>query len=280
MSGASILASLREKHAQQKRSGVQQIAVPPPRTDMSLFPPDVQRAAATLQELSTFRVRLKMAFTSFDFHFVELYLAISRISGVPVRNLHQDYSIDDMARLLSEGTVVPGTPLRVIEYKDCGLADFDGERAQAFLARLKISFDNASPVEGRLQGTVAYHGSATGCVRIVNCNDVLKTNQVRQQMQDGDILVSEMIQLNITDLVQRAGGLITDEGGVLSHAAILAREFGVPCIVGTQRATQMLKDGDCVEIRTDQACVELLHPGSHLKNAADCRSHSAKRGSE
>jgi len=60
------------------------------------------------------------------------------------------------------------------------------------------------------------------------------------------------------DLVQRAGGLITDEGGMLSHAAILAREMAIPCIVGTQRATQVLRNGDEVEIDTEKASVNLI----------------------
>ena len=83
-----------------------------------------------------------------------------------------------------------------------------------------------------------------------------KANRVRAQMLDGDVLVSEMIQFNVMDLVQRAGGLVTDEGGMLSHAAILAREMGIPCIVGTQRATQMLRDGDRVTIDTKAGWVK------------------------
>jgi phosphohistidine swiveling domain-containing protein len=60
--------------------------------------------------------------------------------------------------------------------------------------------------------------------------------------------------------VQRAGGLITDEGGMLSHAAILAREMGIPCIVGTQRATQVLRDGDRVMIDTKAGSVKRIDP--------------------
>jgi phosphohistidine swiveling domain-containing protein len=258
---ASILTSLREKHRQSKHLIVRTAV--PACVDMSRFPADVRNAAIILRELSSLRIQLKMAFTSFDFHFVELYDAVSKMSRVPVRNLHEDYSIDDMVRLLHEGKPAPGTSLRIIEYRDGRLSVFEVEAARQFLAGLNVSLDREAPAEGRLAGTVAFHGTVTGCVRVVNCNDVVKTNKVRRVMQQGDILVSEMIQLNIMDLVQRAGGLITDEGGMLSHAAILARELRIPCIVGTQRATQMLKDGDRVEIKSDQACIELV-----LENAA------------
>ena len=252
----SIVTSLREKHRQSKHLIAHTVV--PASVDMSQFPADVRNAAVILRELSDLRIQLKMAFTSFDFHFVELYDAVSTISGVPVRNLHEDYSIDDMVRLLNEGKPTRSTALRIIEYRDSAFSLFEIDAAREFLARLNVSLDRATPVDGRLEGTVAFHGTVTGCVRVVNCNDVVKTNKVRRLMEQGDILVSEMIQLNIMDLVQRAGGLITDEGGMLSHAAILARELRIPCIVGTQRATQMLKDGDRVEIKSELACVELL----------------------
>ena len=48
--------------------------------------------------------------------------------------------------------------------------------------------------------------------------------------------------------MQKAAAIVTDEGGITSHAAIIARELGLPCIVGTKYATKALKDGDKVEI--------------------------------
>jgi len=49
-------------------------------------------------------------------------------------------------------------------------------------------------------------------------------------------------------VMQRAVAIVTDEGGVTSHAAIVSRELGLPCIVGTEHATKVLKDGDLVEV--------------------------------
>ena len=52
--------------------------------------------------------------------------------------------------------------------------------------------------------------------------------------------------------------LFTDEGGLTAHAAIVAREFGIPCIVGTKSATKVLKDGDLVEVDADKGIVKVL----------------------
>jgi len=50
--------------------------------------------------------------------------------------------------------------------------------------------------------------------------------------------------------------IVTDEGGILSHAAIIAREFGKPCVIGTKMATQVLKDGDMVEVDANNDIVK------------------------
>lgn len=64
----------------------------------------------------------------------------------------------------------------------------------------------------------------------------------------GTILVSPMTRPDFVHLIHKAAAIITDQGGVTSHAAIIAREFGIPCIVGTGTATKLLKDGDIIEV--------------------------------
>ena len=134
------------------------------------------------------------------------------------------------------------------------------EHSDTFWKGRNISLDDDENAGNEIRGTVANHGEVTGRVHLLSCNDTEKANQIRQRMHDGDVLVSEMIQFNVMDLVQRAGGLITDEGGMLSHAAILAREMSIPCIVGTQRATLVLKDGDQVRINTRDGSVWRVNP--------------------
>jgi pyruvate,water dikinase len=58
--------------------------------------------------------------------------------------------------------------------------------------------------------------------------------------------------------VKRAGGIVTNEGGVTCHAAIVSREFGIPCVVGTRIATRVIKTGDFVEVDGNHGVVRKL----------------------
>jgi phosphohistidine swiveling domain-containing protein len=84
--------------------------------------------------------------------------------------------------------------------------------------------------------------TVSGAVKIVNSPRDLK------KVEQGDIIVSPMTTPNFTSAMKIAAGFITDEGGILCHAAILGRELGKPCIVGTRNATRVLKDFDLVKM--------------------------------
>ncbi|NTU73648.1 hypothetical protein HGB07_05805 [Candidatus Roizmanbacteria bacterium] len=93
-----------------------------------------------------------------------------------------------------------------------------------------------------LKGTPASLGVATGKVKILhNPSEIHKVNK-------GDILVTEMTDPLYMHAIRKAGGIITNIGGVLCHAAIVAREFKIPCIVGTINATTVLKDEQLVSM--------------------------------
>jgi len=76
--------------------------------------------------------------------------------------------------------------------------------------------------------------------------------------QKGDILIAPMTSPEYVFLMEKAAAIITDTGGLTCHAAIVSREFNVPCIVGTKVATQVLKDGDLIEVNTEKGTVTKL----------------------
>jgi phosphohistidine swiveling domain-containing protein len=103
-----------------------------------------------------------------------------------------------------------------------------------------------------LEGNVAYFGNVTGKVnKIMNSDEFSKFN-------DGDILVTSMTRPEFVPLMKKASAIITDEGGITCHAAIISRELKIPCIIGTKIATQVLKDGDLVEVDADNGIVRIL----------------------
>lgn len=93
-----------------------------------------------------------------------------------------------------------------------------------------------------LTGVAASPGIAVGKVRIVpNASQLDK-------VQNGDILVAEMTTPDFVPAMKRAVGIVTDRGGRTAHAAIVSRELGIPCVVGTEVATKTLKDGQEITV--------------------------------
>lgn len=125
----------------------------------------------------------------------------------------------------------------LIMYADGQAEFYDGKKA----LRVKSQMEKPETF-GVLKGAVAYAGKAVGTARIVlNPSDV-------SEFKDGDVLVAAMTRPEFLPLMKKAGAIVTDAGGLLSHAAIVARELEKPCVVGTEIATKTLKNGDRVEV--------------------------------
>lgn len=92
-------------------------------------------------------------------------------------------------------------------------------------------------------------GLASGPVR------VLRSLQDAAQLQDGDVLVAAMTAPDWVPLMRRAAAIVTDSGGMTCHAAIVSRELGIPCVVGTSNATTSLLDGDIVTVDSGRGLV-------------------------
>ena len=79
-----------------------------------------------------------------------------------------------------------------------------------------------------------------------------------EKLTAGDILVTSMTSPDFIEGMRKAAAIATDEGGITSHAAILARELGVPCVVGTKIATKAIKTGDRIEVDGNHGFVRKL----------------------
>lgn len=103
-----------------------------------------------------------------------------------------------------------------------------------------------------LEGQIACMGYAKGIVKIINSpKDMVK-------MRTGDILVSIATNPDLVSAMKKAVAIITEQGGVTSHAAIVSREMKIPCIIGTKIATTVLKDGDLVEVDANNGIVKII----------------------
>ncbi|MFA6446150.1 MAG: PEP-utilizing enzyme [Candidatus Paceibacterota bacterium] len=103
-----------------------------------------------------------------------------------------------------------------------------------------------------LKGVGVSKGKVSGRVSIILSNNDFS------KFEQGDILVSSATRPDFVPLMKKAAAILTDEGGLLSHAAIVSRELKKPCIVGLKNSTKVLKDGDMVEVDADNGIIKKL----------------------
>lgn len=137
----------------------------------------------------------------------------------------------------------------------CGLLFIRGKRI--FLTKPQaLQFENMfirmhGLKQGFVQGVTAGPGKVRGLVRILHGPNPRIFNE-------GDILITGMTRPDFVPLMKKAGAIVTDAGGILSHAAIIARELKKPCVIGTATATKAFKDGDMVEVDADKGIVRII----------------------
>ena len=122
------------------------------------------------------------------------------------------------------------------------------------------SGDEAAQLEdvGKLEnvsevtGTPACLGKVRGRVKLVLRNTEF------HKVEQGDILVTKNTTPEFMVVLEKCAGIVTDVGGVTSHAAIVARELNKPCVIGTGKATKVFKDGDQVEVDAFNGVVKII----------------------
>jgi phosphoenolpyruvate synthase/pyruvate phosphate dikinase len=102
------------------------------------------------------------------------------------------------------------------------------------------------------RGLTASVGIARGRVKIVRSSTEI------DKVEKGDILVAVMTRPDYVVAMKKAAAIVTNEGGITSHAAIISRELGIPCVIGTKIATEVLHDGDFVEVNANHGIVKIL----------------------
>jgi len=116
------------------------------------------------------------------------------------------------------------------------------------------ALDRKQEIASEVKGVCASPGKARGRVCVV-------LNPSEKIDVKGFVLVTSMTRPEFVPLMKRACAIVTNEGGVTSHAAVISRELKKPCVVGTKHATKILKDGDLVEVDAGKGVVKILKRG-------------------
>lgn len=128
---------------------------------------------------------------------------------------------------------------------------FSEDEAREMLSEIDQTYGAIHNVD-EIKGNIACLGKASGRVRVI------KLIKEAAEFNEGEILVASMTDPRYLSIMKKAAAIVTDEGGITCHAAIVARELQIPCIIGTKISTQVLKDGDLVEVDANEGVVRIL----------------------
>ncbi|MFH1207177.1 MAG: PEP-utilizing enzyme [Patescibacteria group bacterium] len=168
------------------------------------------------------------------------------------------YMNDEVRSLCSRGERVSGKVLRA---RRTGLTwvingnkfqEATGRHAYRLVKALVLDQLRARR-EAEVRGIPANHGLVRG--RVLRAMSAREANSL---IRKGDVLVASMTTVDYVPAMHKAAAIVTDDGGLNCHAAIVARELGVPCIVGTKIATQVFKTGDRIEVDATSGIVRKI----------------------
>lgn len=181
---------------------------------------------------------------------------------------HFEVSIDDLNAYstreilkLVEGQKIDDVVLQkrrnahIVHTKEGDIVEIIGDEA---LEAINSILNQSDKTE--LKGQIASKGVVRARARVFNfkLDEFDKLYELVEQMQEGEVLVAETTEPSIIMACNKASAIVTNQGGMMSHAAIVSRELKIPCIVGTGNATSVIKTGDMVEVDANNGIVRII----------------------
>lgn len=214
------------------------------------FTPDEHKEE--IDAVTEYRKYTELFYFNMDLYLEKIVNEVVQKTGY-AKELIQSLTLPELTAYVT-GAPLPSKEIAQARYEksvawfvDGNFAYYNGDLDEA-IGILQGSYDGS----GSFTGVKAYGGKTTGIVKTITSYDASVT------ITDENILVTGMTDPRFIHLMHTAKGFVTDAGGMLSHAAIVARELKKPCIVGTKIATQVLHDGDLVEVDADNGVVRIL----------------------
>ena len=167
------------------------------------------------------------------------YLGINDVKNVATLN-----DVRDLERELHKRR--RGVFFYMVDYEEYTLSGHEYRIIREYREKIERQEEKT---DREASGTVAMTGTAKG--RVVVCKGLDSLKKVRP----GDVIVASMTRPEFMPALKKAAAIVTDEGGVTCHAAVVARELDIPAVIGTKNATKIFQDGMMVEVQADQGIV-------------------------
>jgi len=231
---------------------------------------EVEQMSEFLCNIAILRLGLKHCWNGESFHLLPLFQKVAELADVSVRDIYMFYTRQEISDLLHGKPSIDKETLEkrkkycLLHYHYPKIDVYDGEEA---LEAKKRILDASLPKQDvkSFKGSIANKGRVLGRARIVRFDNPHKVKEISNSLTKEDILVTGMTNPTMIPLINKVSGIITDEGGIACHAAIISREFNLPCIVGSSVATHILQDGEFIELDANTGIVKRLTEEEYLK---------------
>ncbi len=196
------------------------------------------------------------------YHLVDLLARQTAVSPEDIKfySFNEVISLIETKSLVSADILLERKKSYVLFCENERVIPIEGEQKALILKKFKEP-DYSKMNE--FKGVIANKGKVTAKIRVIvpeldQSYEIFVKKLHSLEMDGGEILVTETTSPDFVPLMKKAGGIIANQGGLNSHAAIMSRELGVPCLVGTYHATEILKTGDLVELDAESGIVKIL----------------------
>ncbi|MBA7490646.1 hypothetical protein ES702_01187 [subsurface metagenome] len=215
-----------------------------------------------MRQLGLLRINLRLAWTKGAYFARLLFKEIGRrmnIDDAKVRYLFPD----EVEKILLKNSKINIQDINRRQKSYVAMLDngkfkiFTGIDAKKIIEKERISEQQEEIKKNIFTGTPANPGLAKGSVKIIHSHQQSQNEEVKK-MKKGQILVAGSTKPQLMEACRKAIAIVTDEGGILSHAAIVSRELNIPCVIGTKIGTKMLKDGDLIQVDAIKGVIKIL----------------------
>ena len=224
--------------------------------------PKLKPLMKLVHRLSLSRMEIKSCWAGSDFYLIPIIKEISSRTGEQIYDINKYYRIDEIKELLKGKRLTAEEKERrkmcFVGLLKNGKAVYESGDSAEKLAKKELKGLYETRSSSELKGVIANSGKVVGVARVLEANNVSQLRELRKSFQKGQIIVTQMTQPSVMDIASKAAALVTDEGGMLSHAAVISREFKIPCIVGTHFATSTIKDGEMIEVDAEKGIVKKI----------------------
>lgn len=151
------------------------------------------------------------------------------------------------------GIIIKRKNITILFYHKESLEVYEGEDAEEFIKKANMHEIIDNYKSSILKGQTASLGCVSG--KVIVAKDSI---EAIKKMKKGNILVAPYTAVEYVTAMKKAAAIITETGGITSHAAIVSRELKIPCVIGVKDATKILNDGDFITVNADEGIIKVL----------------------